>query len=177
MKKLLALLLCAMLFVSVVPASALADDVSGSAIELGPAYAAMNVLYNAYGQLGTATAAKNLYLGLDDYTRLFNGVDNPEALRVAAAYKLFIAYVAEDFVDDIEDLETTGVSPEMIYALMAPTICNGYTYLGDAVAVDCRAKELKAAADAVAKYDKAVEDVEVSVGKALADMLNTLATA
>ena len=58
MKKLLALLLCVMLFVSVIPTSAFA------AVDLSDAYAAQNNLYVAYAQLGAATAIKNGILGI-----------------------------------------------------------------------------------------------------------------
>ena len=84
MKNLLALLLCVMLLVSVVPTAAFAmeNDVQNNeevqnnedaipAIDLRPAYEARNNLYAAYGLLGAAVAAKNTLEGLGNSVELF----------------------------------------------------------------------------------------------------------
>ena len=73
MKKLLALLLCVMLFVSVIPTSAFA------AINLKPAYDAMANLNVAYAKLATATAYKNGFDGYNALAKAFSEKTNPSA--------------------------------------------------------------------------------------------------
>ena len=86
MKKLLALVLCVMLFVSVIPTAAFATSTPKSAGEIiAPAYAAQKKLYNKIGQFGVMNTIAGLYNGFlkaypkyitaDDLTALKNAFE------------------------------------------------------------------------------------------------------
>ncbi len=63
MKKLLALVLCVMLFVSIIPTAAFATTPKSAGEIIGPAYAAQKALYNKIGQFGVLNTIAGLYNG------------------------------------------------------------------------------------------------------------------
>ena len=81
MKKLLAMILCVMLFVSVIPTAAFAGGAAANvpAIDLSPAYTARKTLYGAFGLLGEAHMYKNAITGI----KALENKDNKEALEAA----------------------------------------------------------------------------------------------
>ena len=80
MKKLLALVLCVMLFVSVVPASAFAAN---ETIDLYPAVQQMQSLDNAYARFATANILVNAYNGFMEMSKILGPNASAEAIEEA----------------------------------------------------------------------------------------------
>ena len=132
MKKLLALVLCVMLFVSVIPTSAFAA-VSGSAIDLRPAYTARNNLFAALGILGEAHMYKNAITGI----RGFENKDNKAELEAGPVTELITA------LQNLEKDPTkaTGMSYYGLASKVAPTVVKAYNMAGN-IAVAGAAKAI-----------------------------------
>ena len=156
MKKLLALVLCVMLFVSVIPTSAFAA-VSGSGIDLSPAYEARNNLFAALGILGEAHFYKNAITGI----RSFENDKNKAALEAKDGP------VAE-LIDALQNLEkdptkTTGKSYYGLAGEVLPTVVTAYYTAGNIVVADCTAKEAELVAAAKKAYTDKADAVKANV--------------
>ena len=157
MKKLLALLLCVMLLVSVVPTSAFAAEISGSAIGLGPAYEARNTLFAAFGLLGAAVAAKNTVVGTADSLDLFIpkiiqylpavlaalNYDDEQISQVVSIFPMLKTELsgligeemAEFLEEDFPAEFPNGVSMETLFKVLGPLAVEYHNLLGNTVAV------------------------------------------
>lgn len=143
MKKLLAAILCVVLFASVIPGAAFAD----TSIDLSPAYEAMSALNNAYAQLATAVACRNAYDGYDAMGDYYGKNSNAGA---QAYYESnwwannsetkFIAPVAAS---------GTGLSYEGLFELVAPDIYKSYEDVGQQIINDVAAEYAKMEANMV----------------------------
>ena len=98
MKKLLALVLCVMLFVSVIPTAAFANTSTGSAVSLYPAVQQAKKLYNTLSHFAAAKTIAGLYNGfakaykdliknsqgakdaMDALLKAFNAVTDPSTI-------------------------------------------------------------------------------------------------
>ncbi len=143
MKKLLALVLCVMLFVSVIPTAAFAASSAGSGVDLSPAYAAMQKLNIAYAQLAAATAYKNAIEGLK---KLDKDGNMTEAIN-----KLIEAL--KNVTSDV----TTGLDYAGLAKLVGPVLIEGYNIAGNAIV-----------ADSAAKIQKTIDSVDKSVAAIVA---------
>ena len=150
MKKLLALVLCVMLFVSVIPTSAFAATSTGSAVSLYNAVQQMNDLYTAYAQLAVSTAAFNSYNGWLDLAELFPrllpdfDLGVPDNLRMSLA-RIFSTINAGIIATAYKngDLDVTGpMSPEGIFEAIGPALAEMYDNVGRGVVSDCTRIEL-----------------------------------
>ncbi len=114
MKKLLALVLCVMLFVSVVPASAFAAN---ETINLYPAVQQMQNLDNAYARFATANILVNAYNGLMEMSKILGPNASAEAIEEAEN-------MGENYqviLDHVKSLKT-GMSYEGLYMLLFPEL-------------------------------------------------------
>ena len=116
MKKLLALLLCVMLFVSIVPASAFAAS-EGNAVSLYPAVEKMQSLDNAYAQFAAAYVINNGYKGFMEMSKILG----PNAGTEAAEEAENLASYFDIFIDHVKSLKT-GMSYEGLYILFIPEL-------------------------------------------------------
>ncbi len=114
MKKLLALVLCVMLFVSVVPASAFAAN---ETIDLYPAVQQMQSLDNAYARFATANILVNAYNGFMEMSKILG--PNASAEAVEEAEKMGNDY--QLILDHVKSLKT-GMSYEGLYMLLFPQL-------------------------------------------------------
>ena len=114
MKKLLALVLCVMLFVSVVPASAFAAN---ETIDLYPAVQQMQSLDNAYARFATANILVNAYNGFMEMSKILG--PNASAEAVEEAEKMGNDY--QLILDHVKSLKT-GMSYEGLYMLLFPEL-------------------------------------------------------
>ena len=114
MKKLLALVLCVMLFVSVVPASAFAAN---ETINLYPAVQQMQNLDNAYARFATANILVNAYNGLMEMSKILG--PNASAEAIEEAEKMGENY--QLILDHVKSLKT-GMSYEGLYMLLFPEL-------------------------------------------------------
>ena len=145
MKKLLAVILCVMLFVSVIPGAAFAVY-SGSAIDLRPAYEAMSTLNNAYAQLATAVACRNAYDGYDAMGDYY-GKDSYAGAQ--AYYEAdWWANNSRDFIDDVA-ASGAGLSYEGLFELVGPDIYESYENVGQQIINDVAAEYAKLEANMV----------------------------
>ena len=143
MKKLLALVLCVMLFVSVIPTSAFAEtSISGSAIDLKPAYDARNTLFAALGVLGEAHMYKNAILGIRGYetakTKDYfeKGDESPIGKLITALKGL----------EKVDLSKRTGMSYYGLAKLVAPIVVEAYNMAGNIVVLNV--------ADKIAEVDE-----------------------
>ena len=177
MRKLLALILCVMLIVSVVPVSAFAlrggenDSNDVPAVDLSPAYAQIETLNNAYAALAAATAVKNAYDGFDSYTRLF--VAAGKARQAALRERHYWAthwgmYIGRVFMSGV------GTSWEGLFERLAPDMYASWNNVGEGVIQDVIAKEEEAGDAAVEAYLDAVDTVLASTDAAVSRMLGGL---
>ena len=89
MKKLLALVLCVMLFVSVIPTAAFANTSANSAVSLYNAVQQSNKLYNALSHFAAAKTISGLYNGFaKNYKDLITNSEGAKT-AMAALFKLF----------------------------------------------------------------------------------------
>ena len=114
MKKLLALVLCVMLFVSVVPASAFAAN---ETIDLYPAVQQMQSLDNAYARFATANILVNAYNGFMEMSKILG--PNASAEAIEEAEKMGNDY--QLILDHVKSLKT-GMSYEGLYMLLFPQL-------------------------------------------------------
>ena len=114
MKKLLALVLCVMLFVSVVPASAFAAN---ETIDLYPAVQQMQNLDNAYARFATANILVNAYNGFMELSKILG--PNASAEAIEEAEKMGNDY--QLILDHVKSLKT-GMSYEGLYMLLFPQL-------------------------------------------------------
>ena len=114
MKKLLALVLCVMLFVSVVPASAFAAN---ETIDLYPAVQQMQSLDNAYARFATANILVNAYNGFMEMSKILG--PNASAEAIEEAEKMGNDY--QLILDHVKSLKT-GMSCEGLYMLLFPQL-------------------------------------------------------
>lgn len=114
MKKLLALVLCVMLFVSVVPASAFAAN---ETIDLYPAVQQMQSLDNAYARFATANILVNAYNGFMEMSKILG--PNASAEAIEEAEKMGENY--QLILDHVKSLKT-GMSYEGLYMLLFPQL-------------------------------------------------------
>ena len=114
MKKLLALVLCVMLFVSVVPASAFAAN---ETIDLYPAVQQMQSLDNAYARFATANIWVNAYNGFMELSKILG--PNASAEAIEEAEKMGENY--QLILDHVKSLKT-GMSYEGLYMLLFPQL-------------------------------------------------------
>ena len=114
MKKLLALVLCVMLFVSVVPASAFAAN---ETIDLYPAVQQMQNLDNAYARFATANILVNAYNGFMELSKILG--PNASAEAIEEAEKMGENY--QLILDHVKSLKT-GMSYEGLYMLLFPQL-------------------------------------------------------
>lgn len=159
MKKLLALLLCAILFTSVLSAAAFA------ATDLSPAYEALDNLNNAYAQLAGATVFKIAYDGFHALAGTFKpGSDAGEVSEMMAAW---YAACAGDAVDSIRK-SGSGLSYENLFALLflndektlgGDLYDSYYEFVGLAVAYDVR---------------DSTNEMAMDIGSSAADMIARL---
>lgn len=115
-------------------AFALRGGDEGDAINLAPAYEALNTLNNAYAQLGVAVALKNGYEG---FLALANsGTLGTEATKEALeeAGKEF-ADAAKELLKQVKESKV-GVSYEKLFALVAPVIAETYGDVGEEAVTD-----------------------------------------
>ncbi len=115
MKKLLALVLCVMLFVSVVPASASAE--LPEKIDLYPAVQQMQNLDNAYARFATANILVNAYNGFMEMSKILG--PNASAEAIEEAEKMGNDY--QLILDHVKSLKT-GMSYEGLYMLLFPQL-------------------------------------------------------
>ncbi len=167
MKKLLALVLCVMLFVSVVPSAALAES-AGSAIDLAPAYQKLQALNVAYAKLGAATVYKNGVDGFKALSDLFNEKDNPIAKTLAAAAAQLLGLIAPYNINNI----STGLSYKGLAEKFGLQISNLYNMVGQGVVFDAANKEAELEAKILADVAKEITKVEGSIDKAMSDALS-----
>ena len=123
MKKLLALVLCVMLFVSVIPMGAFAATAPSSGkVDLSPAYEEMyKVLPPYYAALGGAQVYKNL-------------VDGAAALsKILGLSSTVYKANQEDFDAVIKAAKTAGLNPNALFAVLKPYISPIMNMLGNAV--------------------------------------------
>ena len=134
MKKLLALVLCVMLFVSVVPASAFAATSEGKAVDLYHAVEQMKRLDNAYAQFATMTALVNGYNGIMNLANsgLLGALARAEALEEAGEE---FGEAAEELLKEVKGLGT-GISYERLYMLIIPVLDNVCSDIGEGVVDD-----------------------------------------
>ena len=134
MKKLLALVLCVMLFVSVVPASAFAAN---ETIDLYPAVQQMKSLDNAYARFAVMTGLVNGYNGIMELANsgLLGALARDEALEEAGEE---FGEAAEELLKEVKKLGT-GISYERLYMLIFPVIDNVNADIGEGVVDDMAA--------------------------------------
>lgn len=147
MKKLLALVLCVMLFVSIVPTSAFADD--PPKINLKPAVDQMNSLYTAYTKLAVGTGLNSLYDGyvgianlFAEYLTDFNlGIDPNNRRSIARAIAIgnanFIAFFYNYAIQNVN----SPMSPEGIFEGVGSELATAYDAVGQGVVDDCQTIE------------------------------------
>ena len=133
MKKLLAISLCIMLLISVIPGAASADF-SGSAIDLSPAYQAMTVLNNAYAQLATAVACRNAHDGYEAMGNYY-GADSFAGNRAYFESDWWSAHAVPDFVAPVA-ASGVGLSYEGLFELVAPDAYASYEAVGQQIIND-----------------------------------------
>ena len=167
MKKLLALVLCVMLFVSVVPSAAYAE-LSGSAVDLSAAYQKLQELNVAYAKLGAATAYKNGFDGFKELSALFNEKDNPIAKTLAATAAQLIGLIAPHNIKNI----STGLSYKGLAEKVGLQIFNLYGMVGQGVVFDAANKAAELEAKILADVAKEITKVEGSIDKAMSDALS-----
>lgn len=134
MKKLLALVLCVMLFVSVVPASAFAAN---ETINLSSAVQQMKSLDNAYARFAVMTGLVNGYNGTMELANsgLLGALARAEALEEAG--KEF-GKAATELLEEVKKLGT-GISYERLYMLIFPVIDDVYADVGEDMVDDMAA--------------------------------------
>ena len=135
MKKLLALVLCVMLFVSVIPAAAFAGDSASSSGKMDKAYAEVEKLYAKYAEFGAKTIIVNIAKGfakaemlskdaLEKLQEAFDKIDGKEALSYTEVFDLvgedlYTAYAAageakvQKAINEIDKLMAAIEMPEM----------------------------------------------------------------
>ena len=155
MKKLLALVLCVMLFVSVVPASAFAAN---ETIDLYPAVQQMKSLDNAYARFAVMTGLVNGYNGIMELANsgLLGALARDEALEEAGEE---FGEAAEELLKEVKKLGT-GISYERLYMLIFPVIDNVNADIGEGVVDDMAA----AIGNMSAGVDAAIENLGNSFG-------------
>ena len=131
MKKLLAIVLCIMLFAGVIPTSAFAD------IDLSPAYARLEVLNNAYAQLATAVACRNAYDGCVDMGDYF-GADSFAGAKAFEEANWW-AGNAQNIVNVVANTHV-GMSYEGLFELVAPDVYISYENVGQQIINDVAAE-------------------------------------
>ncbi len=134
MKKLLALVLCVMLFVSVVPASAFAAN---ETINLYPAVRQMQSLDNAYARFAVMTGLVNGYNGTMELANsgLLGALARDEAIEEAGEE---FGEAATELLKEVKKLGT-GISYERLYMMIFPVIDNVYVDIGEGVVDDMAA--------------------------------------
>ena len=134
MKKLLALVLCVMLFVSVVPASAFAAN---ETINLYPAVQQMQSLDNAYARFAVMTGLVNGYNGTMELVNsgLLGALARDEALDEAGEE---FGEAATELLKEVKELGT-GISYERLYMMIFPVIDDVYADVGEGVVDDMAA--------------------------------------
>ncbi len=137
MKKLLALVLCVMLFVSVIPTSAFAD--LPEKIDLKPAVDQMNHLYAAYSEFAGKNAIVTIYnsfkaLG-EQYPEGSNARNMVEdRILQSRAYRVWWRNLGINADNGI------AYSPEGLFSLYTRRIASWYNLVGDAIVLDTNAK-------------------------------------
>ena len=134
MRKLLALVLCVMLFVSVVPASAFAAN---ETINLYPAVQQMQSLDNAYARFAVMTGLVNGYNGTMELANsgLLGALARAEALEEAGEE---FGEAATKLLEEVKKLGT-GISYERLYMMIFPVIDDVYADTGEGVVDDMAA--------------------------------------
>ena len=134
MKKLLALVLCVMLFVSVVPASAFAAN---ETINLYPAVQQMKSLDNAYARFAVMTGLVNGYNGTMELANsgLLGALARDEAIEEAGEE---FGEAATELLKEVKKLGT-GISYERLYMMIFPVIDDVYVDIGEGVVDDMAA--------------------------------------
>ena len=151
MKKLLALVLCVMLFVSVIPTSAFAD--LPEKIDLKNAVDQMNHLYHAYGAFAVKSDIANTYKGFQSLAELFpkdskaraNAMKAPKAegaTGVDDTFKGIWNRVPNVLFDNglVTVANGVGYSPEGIFKLIGIPITVWYDHVRAGVKEDTIAK-------------------------------------
>ena len=143
MKKLLALVLCMMLIVSVIPTAAFADGAAanGSAIDLSPAYEARNILYAALGILGEAHMYKNAITGI----KAMENKDNKAALEAEDGPIAQLVQALKDLPDDPS--EASGLGYWDLTKKVAPIVVAAYNVAANI--------QVGVAAEKIGVYDQA----------------------
>ncbi len=136
MKKLLALVLCVMLFVSVIPTSAFAD--LPEKIDLYPAVRQMNHLNAAYSEFAGKNVVVNIYNGFKALGEQF-----PEGSKARYEAEFILRSKAyKRWWDKLENDAEKGkaYSPEGLFNRYASSIANWYDWVGKGVVRDTNAK-------------------------------------
>lgn len=137
MKKLLALVLCVMLFVSVIPTSAFAATSEGKAVDLYPAVQQMQNLDNAYARFAVMTGLVNGYNGTMELANsgLLGALARAEALEEAGEE---FGEAATELLEEVKKLGT-GISYERLYMMIFPVIDDVFADTGEGVVDDMAA--------------------------------------
>ena len=164
MKKLLALVLCVMLFVSVIPTSAFAEK-----IDLKPAVDQMNHLNAAYGEFAGKTAVVNIYDGFKGL-----GEQYPAGSQTRAVIDgILTSKNFKSWWTKLEKNAEKGIaySPEGVFQMFGPNIVKWYDWVGICISRDTDAaidaKEAKMKADIGTEIDK----LNASIAAAMASMI------
>ncbi len=171
MKKLLALVLCTMLFVSVIPTSAFAD--SPEKIDLKPAVDQMNHLYAAYSEFAGKNVVANIYNGFKAL-----GEQYPEGSKARYEVEHYIlqSKAYNSWWKTLEKNANKGIaySPEGLFNRYARNISIWYDWVGIGIVRDTNAKiaekEAKMEADIGAEIDKLNASVAAAMASALAQI-------
>ena len=167
MKKLLALVLCMMLIVSVIPTSAFAqEEVAIPAIDLKPAYDAMTVLNNAFAQLAGLTVFDNAINGAVGIGQaLIDAAKKNESITIDGLGNVIDVLLNYDnqqtaeFVRQFIASSGDGWSPEMLFSFFGPFIAMACNYIGEGVVADCEFIEDAITLSAQVAYDAIVDAV------------------
>ncbi len=170
MKKLLALVLCVMLFISVFPSAALAES-SGSAVDLAPAYQKLQALNVAYAQLGMATAAKNARDGWTAIAKMFKDGSFAKQVAEFAAQNYGNVSILKNILSMIEK-DGHGLSYEDLFKMGNLGFSEYETYeaLGIAIGADCAKAEDDLKADVIKAYDEKVAAIKADAEAAVKAM-------
>ena len=143
MKKLLALVLCVMLFVSVIPTAAFANTSANSAVSLYNAVQQMNSLYSAYGELAAKTFVVDTFKGFKELANAFPKDSYARLAAISAA--VGISGAAPDLWNNFENIIKDGyvISPEGLFELFGDEIAALYDFVGQGVVTDTKLEYLK----------------------------------
>ena len=167
MKKLLALVLCVMLFVSVIPTSAFAD--LPEKIDLKPAVDQMNHLYAAYSEFAGKNVVVNIYNGFKAMGEQF-----PEGSKARNEVEIILrskAYKSWWDALGINAKKGIAYSPEGLFNRYARSIANWYNWVGKGVVRDTNAKIDETCAKIDENIAAEVAKLDASIAAAMASAL------